>query len=186
MRKRIAMLTEDLYEDIEFWYPYYRLKEEGHEVVVIGSGKKEVFTGKYGMPNKVDMAIGKADPKEFDGVFVPGGYAPDKMRLHPQMAEFVRRVWDGGKWVFSLCHGPWVLISAGIASGRRMTCWPTLKDDVMNAGARYLDQEVVVDGKMITSRCPNDLPTMMKEVTRALSLPEEKEKELVRAAVGSR
>ena len=106
------------------------------------------------------------------------------MRLHPLMVEFVKKMWDSGKWVFSICHGPWMLVSAGITGGRKMTCWHSLKDDVMNSGARYLNEAVVVDGKMITSRCPDDLPALMKEVVRALSIPEGKE--MVRATLGAR
>ncbi len=165
---KIAIFTEDLYEDIEFWYPYYRLKEAGHRPVVIGSGRKDSFHGKHGIPNHVDMSIADARPSDFDAVVVPGGYAPDKMRLHPEFAQFVRLMHEEGKLVASLCHGPWVLASAGILSGRKVTCWPSLKDDMMNAGARYIDQEVVVDGNIITSRKPDDLPAFMSEIIRHL------------------
>ncbi|MDW5561991.1 MAG: type 1 glutamine amidotransferase domain-containing protein [Methanomassiliicoccus sp.] len=165
---RVAIFTEDMYEDVEFWYPYYRLKEAGHHPVVIGSGRKEGFEGKHGVPNKADMSIKDARSADFDAVVVPGGYAPDKMRLHPEFAQLVRLVHDEGKLVASLCHGPWILASAGILNGRKVTCWPSLKDDMMNAGARYQDQAVVVDGNIITSRMPDDLPVFMAEVVRFL------------------
>lgn len=171
---RIAVFTEDLYEDVEFWYPYYRLKEAGHRPVVIGSGKKDTFQGKHGIPNKVDMSIKDARADDFDGVVVPGGYAPDRMRLHPEFAQFVKLINDRGKMVASLCHGPWILASAGIINGRKITCWPSLKDDMMNAGARYMDDKVVVDGNIITSRCPDDLPAFMTEIIRYLGSAAEK------------
>lgn len=182
---KIAVFTEDLYEDVEFWYPYYRLKEAGHDPVVIGSGKKETFTGKHGIPNKVDMSIKDAHPEDFDGVVVPGGYAPDRMRLHPEFAQFVKLVNNAGKMVASLCHGPWILASAGIINGRKITCWPSLKDDMMNAGARYMDEKVVVDGNIITSRCPDDLPAFMAEVVHYLGAGEERTGKTVLAASAS-
>ncbi|MBI0582757.1 MAG: type 1 glutamine amidotransferase [Methanomassiliicoccus sp.] len=170
---KIAVFTEDLYEDVEFWYPYYRLKEAGYRPVVIGSGRKESFEGKHGIANHADLSIKDAKPGDYGGVVVPGGYAPDKMRLHPEFAEMVRLMHRDGKLVASLCHGPWVLASAGILNGKKVTCWPSLKDDMMNAGARYLDQEVVVDGNIITSRKPDDLPAFMAEVLRHLGVERE-------------
>ena len=166
---KIAVFTEDLFEDVEFWYPFYRLKEAGHQPVVIGSGKKEGHSGKHGTLNKVDMAVTDAESDSFEAVVVPGGYAPDKMRLRPGFARIVKKVHERGGMVASLCHGPWILASAGIMDGKRVTCWPSLKDDMVNAGAEYVDQEVVVDGNIITSRCPDDLPAFMREVTKYLS-----------------
>ena len=165
---KVAIFTEDLYEDVEFWYPYYRLKEAGHQPVVVGSGKKNGFRGQHGIENKADLAIRDAHPGDFDAVIIPGGYAPDRMRQEPRFAELVKLVHDEGKLVASICHGPWVLASAGILKGRKVTCWPTLKDDMMNAGARYMDREVMVDGNIVTSRCPDDLPAFMAEVLRFL------------------
>jgi len=166
---KVAVFTEDMYEDVEFWYPFYRLKEAGHEVTVMGSGRKDSFSGKHGIPNKADLSIKDARVEDYDAVVVPGGYAPDKMRLHPEFAQFVRRMHEQGKLVASLCHGPWILASAEIVEGRTLTCWPTLRDDMVNAGARYVDQEVVVDGNIITSRSPDDLPAFMAEVIKHLS-----------------
>ena len=165
---KVAIFTEDLYEDVEFWYPFYRLKEAGHRPVVIGSGRKEVFQGKHGVLNKAEMSIKEARSSDFGAVIVPGGYAPDKMRLHPEFTQMVRLMYDEGKLVASICHGPWILASAGILSGRKVTCWPSLKDDMMNAGARFIDQEVVIDGNIITSRMPDDLPAFMAEIIRYL------------------
>jgi protease I len=132
-------------------------------------GRKEVFQGKHGVPNRADLSIKEARSSDFDAVIVPGGYAPDKMRMYPEFAQMVRLMYDEGKLVASICHGPWVLASAGILSGRKVTCWSSLKDDMMNAGARFLDQEVVIDGNIITSRMPDDLPAFMSEVLRHLS-----------------
>jgi protease I len=174
-----------MYEDVEFWYPYYRLKEAGHRPVVIGSGKKEVFQGKHGIPNKVDMSIKDARNEEFDAVVVPGGYAPDRMRLHPEFAELVKKVFVQGKLVAALCHGPWILASAGVLQGKKVTCWPSLKDDMMNAGARYMDEEVVVDGNVITSRCPDDLPAFMREVTGFLATQQKGSREKMAVAVAA-
>jgi protease I len=182
---KVAIFTEDMYEDVEFWYPFYRLKEAGHSPVVIGSGRKECFQGKHGVPNKVDMSIKEARSADFDAVVVPGGYAPDKMRLQPEFAQLVRLMHDDGKLVASLCHGPWVLASAGILNGRKVTCWPTLKDDMMNAGARYFDQEVVVDGNIITSRKPDDLPAFMAEVVRYLGSGRKAREERITAVSAS-
>jgi protease I len=180
---KVAIFIEDLYEEVEFWYPYYRLKEAVHRPVVVGSGKKNTFMGKHGIENKADLSILDAHPGDFDAVIVPGGYAPDRMRQEPRFAELVKLLHDEGKLVASICHGPWVLASAGILKGRKVTCWPTLKDDIMNAGARYMDQEVMVDGNIITSRCPDDLPAFMAEVLRYLG-PREPEARMAGLAPG--
>lgn len=169
---RIAIFTEDMYEDVEFWYPYYRLKEAGHDITVIGSGTKDSYKGKHGIENKVDISIRDARADDYDALVIPGGYAPDKMRLHPEFAEFTALFDTKGKLIASLCHGPWILASAGILRGRKVTCWPSLKDDMINAGARYQDSEVVVSDNIITSRGPQDLPAFMSEVVSALSASE--------------
>ncbi len=181
---KVAEFTEDMYEDIEFWYPFYRLKEAGHQVIVIGSGSKSSYTGEHGCVNKVDVSIQEANPDDFDAVVVPGGYAPDRMRLHPEFAEFVRRMYGSGKLVASLCHGPWVLASAGIVRGKKIASWPSLRDDMINAGARWIDQDVVIDGNIITSRSPDDLPAFMREVTQALSGRAARQRMTVAASAG--
>ncbi|NLI74401.1 MAG: type 1 glutamine amidotransferase [Euryarchaeota archaeon] len=165
---KIAVFTEDLFEDVEFWYPYYRLKEAGHQPMIIGSGKKEKHTGKHQTTIKVDLAVKDAVADTFDGVIIPGGYAPDKMRLHPEFSQLVKNINQEEKMVASLCHGPWIMASANIIDGKKITCWPSLKDDMINAGAKYIDQEVVVDRNLITSRCPDDLPAFMREVIKYL------------------
>lgn len=168
MSKRVAILAEDEYEDLELWYPYYRLKEAGHAVTIIGSGRSAVFKSKHGYEVKVDLGANEADASNFDAVIIPGGYAPDKLRRYPAINEFVKAMDAQSKVVAAICHAGSVLVSASILKGRKMTCFISIKDDVMNAGARYKDQPVVVDGNLITSRSPADLPDFMKAILLAL------------------
>lgn len=168
MAKRVAILAEDDYEDLELWYPYYRLKEAGHEVKVVGSGRKPGFSSKHGYEVKADLSAIEADADEFDAVIIPGGFAPDRMRRAPSVIEFVRRMSKEGKLVAAICHAPSLLVSANVLKGKKVTCFMSIKDDVMNAGARYKDEAVVVDGNLITSRYPADLPEFMKAILFAL------------------
>jgi protease I len=155
--KKIVMLCGPDYEDMELHYPRYRLMEEGADVVVAGIGPAD-YKGKKGYPITVDVQIADLNPNDFDAVVVPGGYAPDHMRRSEDLLRFVRAIDDQGKAVAAICHAAWVTISAGIMKGRRATCVPAIKDDVINAGADYVDQPVVVDGNLVTSRRPDDLP----------------------------
>ena len=166
--KRVALLVEELYQDQEVWYPLYRLREEGIAVVVIGSGRAKEYKSKHGYPIQEELSIDKANPKEFDGVIIPGGYAPDQMRRYPAFAQFVRGMVEQGKPTGSICHGPWLLASAGVLQGKRITGFFAIQDDLVNAGATYLDQEVVEDGCLITSRTPDDLPAFMRTFLKAL------------------
>ncbi|MDD1747683.1 MAG: type 1 glutamine amidotransferase [Methanomassiliicoccales archaeon] len=168
MAKTVAILAEDDYEDLELWYPYYRLLEAGHEVRIVGSGRKPVFASKHGYEVKADLSAGEVDPEGFDALVIPGGFAPDRMRRVPAVNELVRRFFKEGKVVAAICHAPSVLISANVLKGKKVTCFMSIKDDVMNAGARYKDEEVVVDGNLITSRSPADLPEFMRALLRAL------------------
>jgi protease I len=168
MVKAVAILAEDDYEDLELWYPYYRLLEAGHEVKVIGSGRKTVFASKHGYEVRAEMNASDVDSVDFDAVVIPGGFAPDRLRRVPAVNELVRRMFKEGKVVAAICHAPSVLISANVLKGRKVTCFVSIKDDVMNAGARYKDEAVVVDGNLITSRFPADLPEFMKALLRAL------------------
>ncbi len=162
--RRIAILAEDLYEDPELWYPYYRLQEAGAQVSVVGSGRKDTFDSKHGYPVKADLAITDAKAEEFDAVVIPGGYSPDQMRRTKPMVEFVRALHDQHKPVAAICHAGWMLASAGVLKGRHATGFMSIKDDMVNAGAIYEDRSVVVDGNLVTSRTPADLP----DFTRAL------------------
>lgn len=165
--KKVAILAENLYQEMELWVPYYRLKEEGAEVKIIGTGAKS-YTSKYGYPVSADLSPDDVKVAEFDGVIIPGGYAPDHMRRCPAMVKLVKEAFEQGKVVAAICHAGWVLISAGILKGKTATCWPSMKDDLMNAGATYVDREVVVDGNLITSRKPDDLPAFCRELVKAL------------------
>ncbi len=166
--KRVALLVENLYEDLEFWYPYYRLKEEGAEVKVVGTGRP-VYSSKHGLEARADLDAEAARAEDFDAVVIPGGYAPDHMRRHPVMIKFVRQIYDQGKIVAAICHAGWMLVSAGILRGKTVTGFFSIKDDLVNAGGVYVDQEVVRDGNLITSRTPADLPAFCRAIIGALS-----------------
>jgi protease I len=166
--KRVAILAEQQYEDQELWYPLFRLREAGAEVFVVGSGTADEYKSKHGYPVKVDGEAETVTADQFDAVVIPGGYAPDHMRRSPAMIGFVREAYDGGKVVAAICHAGWMLASAGIVKGKTLTCFKSIKDDLVNAGANYVDREVVRDGNLITSRFPNDLPAFMREIINAL------------------
>ncbi|MDP2924470.1 MAG: type 1 glutamine amidotransferase domain-containing protein [Candidatus Omnitrophota bacterium] len=168
---KIAILVEDTYQVLEVWYPYLRLREIGIDTVLVGTGKKH-YKSKEGYPLEEELCIKEARVSEFDGVIVPGGYAPDILRRHQEVNNFVKNIHNEGKLVASICHGGWVLISAGILKGKEMTCFDAIKDDVINAGAKYRDVEVVVDGNLITSRNPYDLPAFCTEIIRFLKSPQ--------------
>jgi protease I len=166
---KIAVLAENIYEDLEAWYPILRLREAGYIVDVIGPEADVVYTSKHGYPLKSDKAIRQVKAKDYGGLIIPGGYAPDKMRRDPLMVRFTREIFDAGKVVASICHGPWMMAEADIVRGRRFTCVGAIKTDIVNAGGTFVDAEVVVDGNLITSRTPPDLPAMMKAVLAFLA-----------------
>lgn len=150
------------------WYPKIRLKEENAEVIIAAKNKQKA-SSKHGYEVEVDCDISTINPDLFDGVIIPGGVqAPDRLRRHKEILDFVRRMSEKDKLVAAICHGAWVLISAGITKGRRMTCFFSIKDDLVNAGAKYVDEPVVVDGRLITSRQPGDLPEFCKAIIRLL------------------
>lgn len=164
---RVAILVEDLYQDQEVWYPYFRLREAGADVVIVGTGKP-TYTGKYGYPIRADTSAEQVSAGDFDGVIVPGGYAPDLLRRVPAVIRFVSDAHRQGKVLGAICHAGWVLCSADVLRGKTMTCFSAIKDDVVNAGATFVDQEVVRDGQLITSRTPDDLPAFMRTIIEAL------------------
>lgn len=166
--KRVAVLVEDFYQDLEVWYPLLRLREEGVKITVIGPQKRS-YKGKYGYPIEAEADETAAKVSDFDAVVIPGGWAPDRLRLSKKLVEFVRQMDKAGKVVASICHGGWVLASAGIVKGRTVTSYIAIKDDLVNAGARFVDKEVVRDGNLITSRKPDDLPVFLKEIIKTLS-----------------
>lgn len=159
--KRIAILVDQMYQEMEVWYPLYRLREAGAEVVTVAAKAGENYPSKLGYPCKSDISYDVARADDFDGVVAPGGFAPDFIRRHPAAIEFVREVAAQGKLVAAICHGPWVLCSAGVLKGKHATSFFAIKDDVVNAGALWEDSEVVVDGNIVTSRKPDDLPAFV-------------------------
>lgn len=160
--KRIAVLLDIQYQEMEVWYPLYRFQEAGAEVLTVAAEAGKVYPSKVGYPCKSDLSYDQADPAQFDGVVVPGGYAPDHIRRYDKANAFVKAMDDQGKLIASICHGPWVLCSADVLRGRHATCFFAIKADVVNAGAHYTDEEVVVDRNLVTSRKPEDLPAFMK------------------------
>ena len=167
--KRIAILVEEDFEDSELMEPLRAMKDAGARVVVVGSGSKKSYKGKRGTATiTADTTADKVKADEFDAVIIPGGYAPDKMRLQQSMIELVRKAHDLGKIIAAVCHGPQLLISADIVRGRRLTSWPSVAVDLKNAGATWVDESVVRDGNIITSRKPADLPKFNKAIIKAL------------------
>ena len=167
--KRIAILVEQDFEDVELTEPLKAMKEAGAQTFIVGSGSKTSYQGKRGKATiKVDIDADKVRAEDFDAIIIPGGYAPDKMRLHQPMIDVVKKANELGKLIAAVCHGPQLLISAGIVSGRRLTSWPSVAIDLKNAGALWVDEPVVRDGNLITSRRPSDLPVFNQAVIQAL------------------
>lgn len=166
--KRIAILVDQLYQEMEVWYPYYRFKEAGAEVVAVAAEAGATYGSKCGYPIVADRSYEQVRAADFDGVVIPGGYAPDHIRRHPKANAFVREMDAAGKLVACICHGAWVLCSANVLKGRSVTCFFGIKDDVVNAGGRYRDAEVVVDANLVTSRKPEDLPAFCRAAIAVL------------------
>lgn len=169
--KKIAILAENLYEDLELWYPLLRFKEAGAQVTVVGSGSAPEHTSKHGYPVPVDRFAHQVEAAAFDAVVIPGGYAPDRMRRHAAMVALVREAARQGKVVAAICHGGWLLASAEVLQGKTVTGFFAIKDDLVHAGANYVDREVVVDGNFITSRKPEDLPAFCRAIIDVLAGP---------------
>jgi len=168
--KRVAMLVEDEFDDRELTGPLEALRAAGVTVTLVGPTAGATFHGKRGNALATsDLAAGAAKIKDFDAVVIPGGHAPDKMRMRHAMVDLVRDAMEGGKPVAAICHGPQVLISANVLRGRTLTCWPSIAIDVKNAGGLYVDKPVVEDGNLITSRKPDDVPAFSDAIIRALA-----------------
>ena len=165
--KKIAILLETYYEDPEFWYPYYRFMEAGAEVVVIAPEVGE-YKSKCGYPAVSDLAARDAQPSQFDAIIIPGGYSPDYMRRSKEMISFLKKAYSLGKIIAAICHGPWMLVSIDALKDRNATSYFSIKDDMVNSGAKYVDKPVVRDGNIITSRVPSDLPAFCREIINAL------------------
>lgn len=165
--KRFAVLVEDQYEDQELWYPVQRLREAGAAVTIVGPEAGKTYTSKHGYPAQSDKAASDVTAEDFDGVIIPGGYAPDRMRRHEAMVALVRNAHQAGKIVAAICHAGWMLCSADVLQGKQATSFSAIKDDMANAGAKWVDREVVQDGNLITSRTPDDLPAFLQTIIAA-------------------
>lgn len=166
---RIAYLIEEGFEDLEFWVPVMRLREEGAQVTVVGSGKAEKFRGKYCLEARADVAADAVKPDDFDALVVPGGWAPDKMRRYPAITGLVRGVYEQGKIVGAICHAGLVLISAHIVKGHKATGSKGIKDDLINAGAEWVDEPAFRDGNLVWGRVVEDIPDFCRELVQALA-----------------
>lgn len=166
--KRILVFVGDIYEDLELWYPKLRLAEAGAQVVVAGAVAGHVYSGKNGYPCLADAALADMSAADFDGLVVPGGFMPDKLRRDPHVLELVRGFASAGKLVAAICHGGWIPISARVYKGVRVTGSPGIKDDLVNAGAIWEDAPVVIDRHFVSSRKPDDLPDFCRGILQVL------------------
>ena len=166
--KRAAVLVENMYQEMEIWYPVYRLREAGCKVTLVGPEAGQTYTSKLGYPAKSDKAAKDVSADDFDLLVIPGGFAPDFLRRDPGVLKLVGSMAEQGKVVAAICHGPWVLCSTQALKGKKATCFFAIKDDVANAGGKYVDAEVVRDGNLITSRKPDDLPAFMQSIIQAV------------------
>ena len=159
--QHVAVLIEQQYQEMEVWYPVYRLREAGCVVELVAPEAGKTYASKLGYPAKSTLAAADARAEQFAALVIPGGFAPDYIRRSQPMLKLVRDIHAQGKPVAAVCHGPWVLCSTSALKGRKATCFHSIKDDVANAGGTYVDQEVCVDGNVITSRTPDDLPAFV-------------------------
>jgi protease I len=167
--KRIAILAEDDFEDSELIVPMWGMKNAGAKVLIIGSGSKEIYQGKRGsVAIRVDTTADKVKAEDLDAIIIPGGRAPARMRKHKSMVDLVKKADELGKVIAAVCHGPQLLIAAGIVKGRRLTSWPSVAAELKKAGAEWIDEAVVRNGNLITSRKPADLPRFNKAIIEAL------------------
>ena len=169
MAKKIAVLVDNMYQVLEVWYPYYRLIEEGFEVNLIASEAKKEYPSKEGYPCVSEIAAGQADVNDYDCMIVPGGFAPDFMRRSSDVIKFANDMVDSDKIIAAICHGGWLCCSTKVFKGKKATCFMAIKDDIINAGAEYIDEECVVDGNLITSRKPDDLPAFCLAILKSLN-----------------
>lgn len=164
----ILILVGPEYEDLEVWYPKLRLEEAGFETKIAGLGEPE-YRGKHGYPCRTDGQVADFPASRLAGILAPGGWAPDRIRRDPEALRRVREVHEAGKMVATICHGPWVLISAGIVRGRRLTSTVGIRDDLVNAGAEWVDAPAVIDGNIVSARVPKDLPAFGRAMLDVLA-----------------
>ena len=167
--RRLLMFVDEIYEDLELWYPKLRMIEAGAQVVVAGPEAECKYNGKHSYPCVSEAAIRDMEADRFHGVIVPGGFMPDKLRRDPKVLDLVRQFAASGKLVAAICHGGWIPISAGVYRGVRVTGSPGIKDDLINAGAKWEDAAVVVDRHFVSSRKPDDLPEFCRAILKVLA-----------------
>lgn len=167
-KKRVAVLVEKLYEDLELWYPVLRLREAGCSVKIVGPKAHETYASKHGYPCRADTSAADVTADDFDAIVIPGGYSPDHMRRHKAMVDLVTTAAAKGKVLAAICHGPWMLCSAKCLQGKKVTGYFSIRDDVENAGGIWQDAACVVDGNLVTSRTPDDLPAFMQGIFAAM------------------
>src|SRR5579872_2272508 len=165
---RLLLFVDDVYEDLELWYPKLRMVEAGAYVTVAGPEAGRSYSGKHGYPCVADAAIREMEAADFEGLIVPGGFSPDKLRRDPKVKELTRQFAQAGKLVAAICHGGWIPISAGVYRGVRVTGSPGIKDDLVNAGAIWEDAPLVVDRHFVSSRKPDDLPAFCEGILEVL------------------
>lgn len=166
--RRVAVLVEKFYEDLELWYPVLRLREAGCQVTIVGPKAGETYASKHGYPAKSEAAAVDVKAADFDAIVIPGGYSPDHMRRSPAMVALVTEANQLGKILASICHGPWMLCSAKAVKGKKVTGFFAIRDDVENAGGIWQDSPCVRDANLVTSRTPDDLPAFMIGIFEAL------------------
>lgn len=157
---RIAVLLDDMFEDAEYLKPVEAYRSVGHEVITVGKDKK-IVKGKKGYEAMVNRSVEEVKVEDFDAFFIPGGYSPDRLRTDPEVVQFTRQFFDAGKPVFTICHGPQLLITADVLKGRTLTGYSSIIQDIRNAGATFVDEQVVIDGNLVSSRNPGDLPAFI-------------------------
>lgn len=165
---RFIQLVDEAFEDLELWYPVYRMREAGVEVVLAGKDIGRIYHGKHGVPAETDTSFAEIDPKLFDGLLIPGGWAPDKLRRYPEVLDIVRHMDREGKVIGQICHAGWVLASANVLKGKNVTSTPAIRDDLVNAGARWIDEPVVTHGHLVSAKGPADLPGYMRALLALL------------------
>jgi protease I len=166
--KKILVFVDDIYEDLELWYPKIRLEEEGWRVIISGPEAARTYRGKHGYPCTADLGIAELASKDYDALLIPGGFAPDKLRRDPMVLRLTREFNEQRKPIAFICHAGWICISAGILKGKRATSTVGIRDDMQNAGAKWVDQELVIDDHLISSRTPKDLHVFAKALVDKL------------------
>ena len=165
---KVIALVDNEFDDLELWYPVIRLREEGAQVDLVAPKADTTYTGKDGVPVTSDYAYGEVNPEDYDAVIIPGGWAPDKIRRHQEVKDIVRHMHENNKTIGQICHAGWVTISADILDGKTVTSTPGIKDDITNAGATWVDEPVVTDGQLVSSRRPPDLPKYLPELIKVM------------------